>query len=94
MSAKLLKLGELEQTFLTTVNWMEVVCNIDVGSDYLTNPTAENVYVVDIDLDHFGVTLMGTPAKTESFRNDLGDTMETFMEEYATRESWRNISLS
>jgi hypothetical protein len=94
MSAKLLQLGELEKTFLTTVNWMEVVHNLPNGADYLTNPTAENVYVVDVDLEHFGVTLMGIPSKTEEFRNVLSHTMENVMEEYAQRESWRSISFS
>lgn len=89
MSAKLIMLGEMEKSFLHVVNWMEVSYN--PRPDYLLNPGADGVYVVDIDFDHFGVTLMGKPENTAAFRADLSKTLEGIFERLP---QWQQIQFS
>lgn len=89
MSASLIPLEPLEQGFLTTVNWMEVCEN--KRSDYLTNPGEDSLYVVDLDFNHFCVTLMGHPERTKEFRESLGIILEGLWEKYANSESWKGI---
>lgn len=89
MSAKLILLGEMEKAFLNVVNWMEVSYN--PRPDYLLNPGTDGVYVVDIDFDHFGVTLMGKPDKTTAFRADLSVILEKI---FANHPQWQQIQLS
>jgi hypothetical protein len=91
MSATLMPLGDLEQSFLSVVNFMEISYNNPVSKDYLLEPTTGCVYVVDIDFDHFGVTLMGSKERTGAFRNDLGIILEKMFREYGGWQS--NIQL-
>jgi len=91
MPAKLMELGPLEQAFLTTVNWMEIDANKG-SEDYLLNPKVDNLYVVDVDFDHFGVTLMGAPDRTNNFRIELNTILERLWTKYANAETWRSIA--
>ena len=90
MSAKPVILGEMETSFLNTVNFMEILYNKDIPN-YLTNPTDDCLYVIDMDFDHFGVTLVGKPEKTAAFRADLSKILEGIFE---NRPQWQQIQFS
>jgi hypothetical protein len=93
MSATLTKLGEMEKAFLLAANWLEIVSND--RPDYLTNIDIDRgIYIVDLDFDHMGVTLMGKPERTTRFREDLSLILENTFKRYAASESWKGITFS
>jgi hypothetical protein len=77
MAAYPMRLDQLSQGFLHTLNWMEQAYD-------------ERVLVMDIEFEHGNVSLYGHPKDTKQFRDELGEIMTGLFEKAAAEaNAWR-----